>query len=79
MALQVEAKTEWTVTGAAYGGGVLGAMAVIVDEVFIVLFSDYPLADPFLHVMAEMAIVVPATALAFAAIAGIRNRLLRGD
>jgi hypothetical protein len=79
MALQVEAKTEWTVTGAAYGGGVLGAMAVIVHEVFIVLFSDYPLADPFLHVMAEMAIVVPATALAFAAIAGIRNWLLRGD
>lgn len=79
MALQVEAKTEWTVTGAAYGGGVLGAMAVIVHEVSIVLFSDYPLADPFLHVMTEMAIVVPGTALVFAAIAGIRNWLLRGD
>ena len=79
MALQVEAKTDWTATGAAYWGGVVGAMAVIVHEVHAVLFSDYPPADPFLHVMTEMAFVVPGTALAFAAIAGIRNRLLRGD
>jgi hypothetical protein len=79
MALQVEAKTDWTVTGAAYWGGVLGAVAVIVHEVYAVLFSAYPLADPFLHVMTEMAFVVPGTALAFAVIAGIRNRRLRGD
>ncbi len=40
MALQVEARTEWTVTGAAYGGGVLSSMVVIAHEAYIVLFSD---------------------------------------
>ena len=59
MTLDVDARTEWTTTGAAYCGAVLGAVAVIAHELYIVLFSNYPIADPFLHVMIEMAVVVP--------------------
>ena len=77
MTLQMKAKTEWTATGAAYWGGVLGAVAVIVHKVYIVLFSSHPATDPFVHVMTEMALVVPGSAMVFAAVAGIRNWLLR--
>ncbi len=77
MTLEVETRTEWTMTGAACWGGVLGAVAVIVHEVYDVLFSDYPIADPFLHVMTEMAVAVPSSAVGFVAIAGIRNWFLR--
>jgi hypothetical protein len=77
MALRVEAKTEWTATGAACWGGVLGADSVIAHEIYIVLFSASPIDDPFVHVMTEMAVVVPSSAMVFVAIAGIRNWLLR--
>jgi hypothetical protein len=77
MTLDVDARTEWTTTGAAYCGAVLGAVAVIAHELYIVLFSNYPIADPFLHVMIEMAVVVPGGAMAFAAIATIRSWYLR--
>ena len=79
MAFRVEAKTEWTATGAACWGGVLGAASVIAHELYIVLFSASSIDDPFLHVMTEMAVVVPGGAMVFVTIAGIRNRLLRGD
>ena len=76
MAHNVELMTEWTATGAGYCGGVLGSVAVIVHEVYIVLFSDYPIADPFVHVMTEMAVLVPGSAMMFIAVATFRNRLL---
>jgi hypothetical protein len=50
---------------------------VIAHQVYIVLFSASPIDDPFLHVMTEMAVVVPSSAMVFVAIAGIRNWLLR--
>jgi uncharacterized membrane protein len=77
MTLQVGARTEWTATGAACWGGILGAVAVMVHEVYDVLFSDYPIADPFLHVMTEMVVLVPSGAMGFTVIAGVRNWLLR--
>jgi hypothetical protein len=77
MTLDVEARTEWTATGAVCWGGVLGAVAVIVHEVYDVLFSGYLIADPFLHVMTEMAVLVPGSAMVFVTIAGMRNWLLR--
>ncbi len=76
MVHNVEAQTEGTATGAAFCGAVLGAVAVIAHEVYDVLFSDYPIADPFLHVMTEMAVLVPGGAMVFVAIAGIRNWFL---
>jgi hypothetical protein len=77
MVPNVEARTEWTTAGAAYCGAVLGAVAVIVHQVYIVLFSAYTIADPFLRVMTEMAVLVPGGAMVFAAIASLRNRVLR--
>ena len=76
MAHNVEVRTEWTATGAAYYGGVLGSVAVIVHQICTVLFSDYPIADPFLHVMTEMAVLVPGSAMVFIVVASFRNRLL---
>jgi hypothetical protein len=77
MAPSIEAKKERPVTGAAYWGGVLGAVAVIVHEVRAVLFGDYPIGDSFVHVMTEMVVAVPCGGLLFAATAGLRNWLLR--
>ena len=79
MALRAEARTQWTATDAACWGGVLGTASVIAHELYIVLFSASSIDDPFLHVMTEMAVVVPGGAMVFVTIAGIRNRLLRGD
>jgi hypothetical protein len=76
MVHNVEAQIEGTATGAAFCGAVLGAVAVIAHEVYDVLFSDYPIADPFLHVMTEMAVLVPGGAMVFMAVANIRNRFL---
>jgi hypothetical protein len=77
MTLQVEARTEWAVTGVACWGGILSAVAVMAHEVYDVLFSASSIADPFLHVMTEMAVLVPSGAMGFAVIAGVRNWLLR--
>ena len=51
-------------------------LAVIAHELYIVLFSNYPIADPFLHVMTEMVVLVPGSAMVFIAVATFRNRLL---
>jgi hypothetical protein len=75
MALDVEARTEWTMAGAAFCGAVLGAVAVLTHELYVVLFGDYPIVDPFLHVMTEMAVLVPGGAVLFAGVAVIRNWL----
>ncbi len=49
---------------------------MIAHEVYDALFSDYPIADPFVHLMTEMAVLVPGGAMVFVAIAGIRNWFL---
>ncbi len=74
MALKVEAGTEWDETGPAFCGAILGAIAVVGHELYDVLFGVCPVADPFIHVMTEMAIVVPSGAMVFAGAATIRNR-----
>ncbi len=51
-------------------------MAVIAHEDYDVLFSDYTIADPFLDVMTEMAVLVPGGAMVFVAVASIRNWFL---
>jgi hypothetical protein len=77
MAHNIEPWTEWPMISAACWGSDLGAVAVIVHEVRSVLFGDYPIGDPFVHVMTEMVVAVPCGALLFAATAGLRNWLLR--
>ncbi len=66
----------WAGRGVARRIGVLGSVAVIVHEVYIVMFSNHPVADPFVHVMTEMAVLVPGSAMVFIALATFRNRLL---
>ena len=74
MALNVKAGTEWDATVAAFCGAVLGAVAVVVHQLYVALFVDHLLADPFVYVMTEMAVLLPSGAMLFAAVAMIRNR-----
>ena len=75
MALNVEAGTEWDVTVAAFCGAVLGAVAVVVHQLYVALFVDSLIVDPFIYVMAEMAVLLPAGAMLFAGTAILRNWL----
>jgi hypothetical protein len=75
MALNVEAGTEWDVTVAAFCGAVLGAVAVVVHQLYVALFVDYLIVDPFVYVMTEMAVLVPGGAMLFGAVTMIRNRV----
>jgi hypothetical protein len=77
MALKVEAGTQWDGTGAAFCGAILGAVAVVGHELYDVLFGVCPVADPFIHVMTEMAIVVPSGAMLFAGPVVLSNWLLQ--
>ncbi len=74
MALDVETEAEWSATAAAFCGAVLGAVAVLAHQLYVALFVDYLIVDPFVYVMTEMAVLLPGGALLFAAIAIIRNR-----
>jgi hypothetical protein len=77
MAPNIAAKTEWPVTGAAYWGGVLGAMAVMVHEVYTGISGHCPEVDPFTHVMAELAVFAPAGAVMLGVAANVRTWLVR--
>jgi hypothetical protein len=75
MALNVEMETEWNATTAAFCGAVLGAVAVMAHQLYVALFVDHLIVDPFVYVMSEMAVLLPGGAMLFAAVAMIRNRL----
>lgn len=75
MTLNVEAPTEWDRTVAAFCGAVSGAVAVIVHQVYVVLFSDELVGDPFVYVMTEVAVLVPGGAILFSGVAILRNWL----
>jgi len=63
MTHNVEAPAEWDRTAAAFCGAAFGAVAVVVHQVYVVLFSDELTIDPFVYVMTEMAMFVPAGAM----------------
>jgi hypothetical protein len=63
--------------GAAFCGGVLGAMAVMVFEGYTVFSGHCLPIDPFTHVMAELAVCAPAGAAVLGIAATMRNRLLQ--
>ncbi len=73
MTLNVEAPTEWDRSVAAFCGAAVGAVAVLVHQVYVVLFSDVLIVDPFVYVMTEMALFIPGGALLCAGIATMRN------
>ena len=75
MTLHVEAPTEWDRTAAAFCGAALGAVAVLVHQVYLALFSDVLIVDPFVYVMTEMAMFIASGAMLFAGAAILRNWL----
>lgn len=52
-------------------------MLVVVHEAYVIASGDLHDVDPFVHVLAEMAIFIPAGAMLLAAVAKVRNRLVR--
>ncbi len=77
MTLNVEVRTERTGTGAAYCGAVLGAVAVMVHEVHTGISGRCPEGDPFIRVMAELAVFAPVGAAVLGMAANVHNRLWR--
>jgi hypothetical protein len=75
MALNIEPRTQWPATAAAYLGGVLGAVAVIVHEVHTGISGRCPEVDPFTHVLAELTIFASGCAVTFGLAANVRNWL----
>jgi len=75
MTLNVEAPTEWDRTATAFCGAVFGAVAVLAHQVYVVLFSDELIVDPFVYVITEMAVLVPGEAMLFTGAVVIRNWL----
>lgn len=78
MTLHVQAPTEWDWMAAAFCGAAFGGVAVVAHQVYVVLFSDVLVVDPFIYVMAEMALFIPAGAVVFAGAALLRNWLWQG-
>jgi hypothetical protein len=78
MTLNVDVPTEWDRTAAAFCGAAFGAVAVVVHQVYVVLFSDVLIVDPFVYVMTEMAMFIPGGAMLFAGAAILRNWLWQG-
>jgi hypothetical protein len=78
MTLQVQAPTEWDWMSAAFCGAAFGGVAVVVHQVYVALFSDVLVVDPFIYVMTEMAVFIPGGAVVFAGAALLRNWLRQG-
>jgi hypothetical protein len=76
MAFKVEVNLKPDPAIAAFCGAVFGAVAVIGHELYSVPFRRLPSVDPFIHVAAELAVLMPSSALLFAVIVIIRNRVL---
>ena len=77
MTLNVEAPTEWDTSAAAFCGAAFGAVAVVVHQVYVALFSDVLIVDPFIYVMTEMALFIPGGAMLFSGAVILRNWLLQ--
>jgi hypothetical protein len=65
----------WNAGGAAFCGGVLGAVAVMGHEVYTVFIGRCPSVDPFTYVMAELAVFAPAGAVLLGIAANMRTCL----
>lgn len=77
MGLTVRAATDLNPESAAFCGGILGAVAVLLHEGYTVLFGLCLPIDPFTHVMAELAVFAPVGAAVLGMAANVRNRLVR--
>ena len=76
MVLNVEPRPAWSAKVAAFCGSVFGAVAAVGHQLYSVVFSKLSGADPFIHIAAEMAVLIPSSATLFAVIVIIRNWLL---
>ena len=76
MRLTIRAGAEWSPESAAFCGGFLGAVGVMLHEGYTVVFGHCLPIDPFTHVLAELAMFAPGGAILFAAAANTRNKLL---
>lgn len=63
---------------AAFCGAAFCSVAVVVHQVYVVLFSEVLVVDPFIYVMIEMALFIPGAAVLFAGAALLRNWLRQG-
>jgi hypothetical protein len=77
MGLTIRTGADWTPESAAFCGGFLSAVAVMLHEGYTVLFGLCLPIDPFTHVLAELAMFAPGGAILFAAAAHTRNWLVR--
>jgi hypothetical protein len=77
MGLTIRIGADWNPESAAFCGGFLGAVAVLLHEGYTVLFGLCLPIDPFTHVMAELAVFAPVGAAVLGMAANVRNRLVR--
>ncbi len=79
MGLTTKTETEWSTLGAAFCGAVLASLAVMVHEVYTVIFNHCLSSDPFTHVLLEMAIFGSGGAILFGAIASVRSQFFADE
>ena len=73
MGLTTKTDTQRSTAGPAFCGAVLASTAVMVHEVYTVLFGRCLSPDPFTHVLVEVAPFGSGSAIAFAAAAHVRG------
>ena len=77
MGLTIRTGSYWNLRRAAYCGGFLGAVAVMLHEGYTVAFDICLPISPFTHVLAELAMFAPGGAILLAAAATTCNWLPR--
>jgi hypothetical protein len=79
MDVKSESSKRRDLTGVALCGALAGMALVFVLEAYGIFSDRFDHVDPFIHIMAEMAIFVGGGTALFTAIAEICNRLGRDD
>ena len=77
MGLMIRTGTGWNPASAAFCGGSLGAVGVMLHEGYTVFSGLCLPIDPFTHVMAELAVFAPGSAAVLGIAANVRNWLVR--
>ena len=77
MGLMITTGTGWSPASAAFCGGFLGAVGVMLHEGYTVFSGLCLPIDPFAHVMAELAAFAPGSAAVLGIAASIRNWLMQ--
>jgi len=68
---------KWDVIGLAFVGAGVGLMLVVLHEAYVIFWGQFNDVDPFTHIMMEMIFFSVSGALLFAAVALVRNWLVR--